>query len=100
MLKCQRVVLNPTTPSRYGNLRKEPRSDGLSTIESAAMLISHLEKRPEIEAALDASFENMLAKYRESGIAPKPHKIDRRRRNGVKFRSKAARKREGQPSPS
>ena len=29
MLKCQRVILGPKQPSRYGKLRKEPRSDGL-----------------------------------------------------------------------
>ena len=29
------------------------------------MLIGSLEKRPDIEAALNASFERMLAKYRE-----------------------------------
>ncbi len=82
MLKCQRVVLGPKEPSRYGKLRQEPRSDGLSTIEAAAMLISRLEKKPEIEAALDASFERMLAKYRESGLAPKPQKVDWRKRGG------------------
>jgi hypothetical protein len=65
MLKCQRVILNPSEPSRYGKLRREPRRDGLSTIESAAMLISGLSKRPEIAAALHASFERMLARYRE-----------------------------------
>ena len=96
MLKCQRVVLGPKNPSRYGKLRKEPRSDGLSTIEAAAMLVSRLEKRPEIEAALDASFEKMLTKYRESGLAPKVHKIDRRRKNGIKF-GKGPRRREGKP---
>ena len=36
MLKCQRVILGPKRPSRYGKLRKEPRGDGLSTIEAAA----------------------------------------------------------------
>ena len=40
MLKCQRVILGPTQPSRYGKLRKEPRRDGLSTIEAAAMLLA------------------------------------------------------------
>ncbi len=40
MLKCQRVILGPGQPSRYGALRREPRRDGLSTIEAAAMLIS------------------------------------------------------------
>ncbi len=61
MLKCRRVILGPLRPSRYGQLRREPRRDGLSTIEAAAMLVSRLENRPEIEAALTASFEKMLA---------------------------------------
>jgi len=49
MLKCRRVVLGPRRPSRYGRLRREPRRDGLSTIEAAGMLLSRLERRPEIE---------------------------------------------------
>ncbi|HEY6257103.1 MAG TPA: tRNA-uridine aminocarboxypropyltransferase [Xanthobacteraceae bacterium] len=70
MLKCKRVVLAPKRPSRYGRLRREPRSDGLSTIEAAAMLLARLERRPEIEAALNASFERLLARYREMHPAP------------------------------
>jgi DTW domain-containing protein YfiP len=65
MLKCQRVILNPAHPSRYGKLRREPRADGLSTIEAAAMLMAGLEKRPDIAATLHASFERMLERYRE-----------------------------------
>src|SRR3954447_25021584 len=65
MLKCQRVILGPAQPSRYGKLRREPRRDGLSTIEAAAMLVSALEKRAEIAETLHASFEHMLARYRE-----------------------------------
>src|SRR5947199_7775718 len=86
MLKCQRVVLGPAHPSRYGKLRREPRSDGLSTIEAAAMLLSSLEKRPDIAETLHASFERMLAKYRKAQrvlpeLAPKPKaKRDYRRR--------------------
>ncbi len=64
MLKCRRVILGPQRPSRYGRLRREPRRDGLSTIEAAAMLVSRLENRPEIETALMASFEKLLAQYR------------------------------------
>jgi DTW domain-containing protein YfiP len=64
MLKCKRVVLGPARPSRYGRLRREPRSDGLSTIEAAAMLLARLERKPEIETALHASFERLLARYR------------------------------------
>jgi DTW domain-containing protein len=86
MLKCQRVILGPAHPSRYGALRREPRRDGLSTIEAAAMLIAGLEKRPDIAATLNASFERMLARYREAQsvlpeLAPKPRpKRDYRRR--------------------
>jgi DTW domain-containing protein YfiP len=85
MLKCQRVILGPKTPSRYGPLRKEPRRDGLSTIEAAGMLLGAIEKRPDIEAALNASFERMLTRYRQvqremPELAPKPKKRDFRRR--------------------
>jgi DTW domain-containing protein YfiP len=86
MLKCQRVVLGPAKPSAYGKLRREPRRDGLSTIEAAAMLLAALEKRPDIAATLNASFERMLAKYRQAQaampeLAPKPKpKRDYRRR--------------------
>jgi DTW domain-containing protein YfiP len=86
MLKCQRVILDPARPSLYGKLRREPRRDGLSTIEAAAMLLAALEKRPDIEATLNASFERMLARYREAQhsmpeLTPKPKpKRDYRRR--------------------
>jgi DTW domain-containing protein len=85
MLKCQRVILNPAQPSRYGRLRREPRRDTLSTIEAAGLLIAALEKRPDIAATLNASFERMLARYREvektrPELTPKPKRPDRRRR--------------------
>jgi DTW domain-containing protein YfiP len=68
MLKCKRVVLGPKRPSRYGALRREPRSDGLSTLEAAALLLARLEGKPEIETALAASFERLLARYRETRV--------------------------------
>jgi len=86
LLKCQRVILGPARPSRYGKLRREPRAEGLSTIEAAGMLLSALEKRPEISDTLDATFERMLAKYQEARtslpeLAPKVRpKRDYRRR--------------------
>jgi DTW domain-containing protein len=85
MLKCQRVILGPRQPSRYGGLRKEPRRDGLSTIEAAGLVLAALERRPDIAATLNASFERMLARYREvqretPELAPRPKKRDFRRR--------------------
>ncbi|WP_424632020.1 tRNA-uridine aminocarboxypropyltransferase [Bradyrhizobium sp. SYSU BS000235] len=84
MLKCRRIILGPARPSLYGKLRKEPRGDGLSTLEAAALVLSRLEKRPEIETALTASFEKQLARFREvqatmPELAPKPRKRDYRR---------------------
>ncbi|KQW23100.1 hypothetical protein ASC80_07275 [Afipia sp. Root123D2] len=86
MLKCQRVILGPANPSLYGKLRREPRRDGLSTIEATAMLLGRLERRADVEAALIGTFERMLAKYREAQatvpeLAPKPRpKRDWRRK--------------------
>jgi DTW domain-containing protein YfiP len=71
MLKCRRVVLGPKRPSRYGKLRREPRADGLATIEAAAMLLARIEQRPDIESALHGTFERLLARYRDShGATP------------------------------
>jgi hypothetical protein len=58
------VLLGPRQPSRYGALRREPRRDGLATIEAAGLLLSALEKRPEIAETLNACFERMLEQYR------------------------------------
>ena len=85
MLKCQRIILGPKRPSRYGQLRREPRRDGLSTVEAAGLLLAALEKRPDIAETLNASFDRMLARYREvqaemPELAPKPKKRDYRRR--------------------
>jgi len=87
MLKCQRVILGPKRLSAYGELRREPRRDGLSTLEAAALLISALEKRPDTASALQAAFARMLARFREVQAStpelaprPKPRRDFRRRR--------------------
>ena len=66
VLKAKRLVLNPRRASLYGGLRREPRREGLSTIEAAALTLSRMEQRPEIETALRASFALMLARYRSA----------------------------------
>jgi DTW domain-containing protein YfiP len=65
LLKSRRIVLARRTPSLYGKLRREPRREALSTIEAAALLLSRLESRPEIEATLIAHFRRMLQVYRD-----------------------------------
>jgi len=84
VLKARRVVLAPARPSRYGALRREPRREGLSTLEAAGLLLARLEGRPEIEAALLASFERLLSAYRAT--QPKPDFRRRRPRQRVAAR--------------
>lgn len=68
VLKARRIALAPTRRSLYGDLRREPRRESLSTIEAIGLALSAIESRPEIDAALRASFATMLARYRE-GVA-------------------------------
>ena len=72
VLKCKRLVLNPRNASLYDKLRREPRREGLSTIEAAAMTISKIERRPEIETQMRASFARMLERYRAAKAAGDP----------------------------
>ncbi|CAA7622856.1 tRNA-uridine aminocarboxypropyltransferase [Magnetospirillum sp. SS-4] len=79
LLKCQRVILGPKRPSRYGRVRTEPRSDSLSTIEAAGLLLGRLEGRPEIAETLDATFQRMLDAFRAARAGQsRPPRPDRR----------------------
>jgi DTW domain-containing protein YfiP len=68
VLKAKRIVLNPSRPSRYGLIRREPRRDSLSTLEAAGLVLARIEGKPEIETALVASFEQMLARARSVAL--------------------------------
>jgi DTW domain-containing protein YfiP len=70
LLKCWRIVLVPTAPSRYGKLRKEPRRDSLSTLEAAALAMTRLEGKTDIGPRLIASFDALLQKYRALRARP------------------------------
>jgi len=82
VLKCQRIVLNPRTPSRYGAIRREPRRDSLSTLEAAGLVLSRLEEKPEIETELAKSFEGMLSVLRPALQNPRARRGARRRNHG------------------
>ncbi len=64
LLKCRRLVLNPARPSLYGKLRREPRREGLATLEAAGLALAQIEERPEIETTLLAGFALLLERYR------------------------------------
>ena len=81
LLKCQRLVLLPVSPSRYGRLRQQPRPEALSTLEAAALALSLLEKQPAIQETLLAPFTLMLSKASNaaSSLPPRRPNLDRRR---------------------
>jgi len=63
LLKLKRLVLNPSRPSLYGRLRREPRRECLSTIESIAEALDSLGEDPAVCEALRGHFGRLLAKY-------------------------------------
>lgn len=64
LLKTQRLVLRPRAPSLYGELRREPRADALSTIEAAAAALAMTENDPQLEERALVPFRDLLARYR------------------------------------
>jgi|SRR5690348_14479980 tRNA-uridine aminocarboxypropyltransferase len=71
VLKCRRLALNPKQPSRYGKLRREPRREGLSTLEATALALARLGNQPEIESKLGLSFARLLSAYRSMSTPAK-----------------------------
>ena len=67
LLKLRRIVLNPQQRSRFGRVRREPRREALSTLEAAALLLKHLDGRPEIEAALLGALDRLIDGARPPG---------------------------------
>lgn len=70
LLKCRRIVLNPRFRSLYGQARKEPRRDSVSTLEAGAFLLSRLESDPSMFDRAMAPFSLLLAKIRDSRRRP------------------------------
>jgi DTW domain-containing protein len=64
LLKLKRAVLTPTRKSLYRELRKEPRNECLSTIESVAELFDALGEAPETSDSLRSLFSALLDKKR------------------------------------
>lgn len=64
VLKLKRLMLSPTHPSLYRELRREPRRECLSTIESIALALDALGEPQEASAHLRSSFQDLLGRYR------------------------------------
>lgn len=65
LLKLRRVVLQPKQPSLYKELRKEPRRECLSTLESIAEVLDAQGEAPAIGQELRRLFSLLLNRKRE-----------------------------------
>lgn len=63
LLKLKRLVVSPARRSLYGRLRREPRRECLSTIESVAAALEALGEDPQVSNALREHFEELLRRY-------------------------------------
>jgi DTW domain-containing protein len=70
LLKLRRLVLDPQRPSHYHRARREPRREALSTIEAAAVLLSRVEGRPQIELALRTALDQVISAARRRPAPP------------------------------
>jgi DTW domain-containing protein len=66
LLKCRRLVLQPPQPSLYGNLRKEPRRESVSTLEAAAYTLAELDHNPDLADKILVPFRALLENARKS----------------------------------
>lgn len=67
LLKLERLILNPSRRSLYGKLRKEPRRECLSTIESVAEALQQLGEDASVSDSLRGHFSRLLQKYEGRG---------------------------------
>lgn len=73
LLKCKRVVLRPRQVSRYGNLRKEPRKEAVSTMESAAIALGEIAPGgAKVRERLESDFQRMLDEFKSRRRANPP----------------------------
>ena len=57
LLKLKRIVLNPEVRSNWGKLRKQPRPECLSTIESLSFTLQNLNESSKVSEALETIFQ-------------------------------------------
>ena len=64
LLKTKRIHLVPKQKSLYGNIRKEPRPECVSTLEAAAETLSFMGIDPNVEKMLKEEFSKRLVQYK------------------------------------
>lgn len=65
LTKLTRIALFPSTPSIYGKLRREPRKESLSTLESIGFALDSLDQSSSISTNMLLPFQELLKKYKQ-----------------------------------
>lgn len=73
LLKCQRLILHPHFRSLYGEARREPRKESVSTLEAGAFVLAYMDDDPEVFHHLMRPFQLLLKKMRQP--RPRPQRI-------------------------
>ncbi|NYZ17263.1 DTW domain-containing protein [Azospirillum sp. RWY-5-1] len=68
LIKCRRLILHPPMRSLYGQARREPRRESVSSLESAAFVLATLAKDPALYDRLLRPFATLLTRIK----APRP----------------------------
>jgi DTW domain-containing protein YfiP len=66
LLKTRRIHIIPKQKSLYGNVRKEPRPECVSTLEAAAETLGFLGIDPTVEETLKDAFAAQLKQFKQS----------------------------------
>jgi DTW domain-containing protein len=66
LLKLNRLVLNPTTPSLFGEVAKQPRKNCLSTLEAVAETCSHVGEAPSVYEGLQSLLKKHIERIKLS----------------------------------
>ena len=66
LLKLKRIVLNPPERSDWGSLRKQPRPECLSTIESLSFTLDQLNESSKISESLNSIFRKHVESMSQS----------------------------------
>jgi DTW domain-containing protein YfiP len=66
--RMNRLSLTPKQPSIYGKMRREPRREYVSTLESAAAALTLTGEDPAIEAGLTRLFRTMMQRARDAKL--------------------------------
>lgn len=72
LIKCRRLILHPPMRSLYGQARREPRRESVSSLESAAFVLATLENDPALYDRLLRPFATLLKKMKAPRPRPAP----------------------------